>query len=88
MGLVALHRLAASFGGDGAGRRLGVLLLAFPTAFFLLAPYPESTALAFVAVSLVCARRGGGWLAGVCAAGATLTKYYLVVLAVDPVRRP
>ena len=80
--LTALHRLASSFGGDDMGGASVMLLLAFPTAFFLLAPYPESLALAFVAVALVCARRERWMLAGLCAAGATLTKYFLVVLAV------
>ena len=80
--LTALHRLASSFGGDDMGGASVTLLLAFPTAFFLLAPYPESLALAFVAVALACARRERWLLAGLCAAGATLTKYFLVVLAV------
>ena len=61
VGLVALHRLAASFGGDGLGGTSVVMLLAFPTAFFLLAPYPESTALALVAVSWCAPARDGGW---------------------------
>jgi hypothetical protein len=38
--------------------------------------------LAFVALALVCARSERWMLAGLCAAGASLTKYYLVVLAV------
>ncbi len=80
--LVALHRLAASFGGDAEGSAAAMLLLAFPTAFFLLAPYPESLALALVALALLCARNDRWMLAGLFAAGATLTKYYLVVLAV------
>jgi hypothetical protein len=82
VGLTALHRLAASFGDDDLGSASVLLLLAFPTAFFLLAPYPESLALALVAVGLLCARRGRWLAAGLCAAGASLTKYYLVILAV------
>jgi len=59
-----------------------MMLLAFPTAFFLLAPYPESLALAFVALALVSAKSERWLLAGVMAAGAAMTKYYLVVVAV------
>ncbi len=39
--LAALYRLAASFGGDDMGGTSVLLLLAFPTGFFLLAPYPS-----------------------------------------------
>ena len=66
-------------------RRRGVgddAALAFPTAFFLLAPYPESLALAFVALALVAARSERWMLAGVMAAGAAMTKYYLVIVVV------
>jgi hypothetical protein len=80
--LAALHRLASLHGGGDVGGASVMMLLAFPTAFFLLAPYPESLALALVALALVAARSGRWMLAGVMAAGATMTKYYLVIIVV------
>jgi|GEM_PF-883245 len=80
--IAALYRLASWDGGSTVGGASTIVLLAFPTAFFLLAPYPESLALAFVTLALVGARSGNWLFAGVMAAGATLTKYYLVIVAV------
>ena len=80
--LAALHRLASLHGGGDVGGASAMMLLAFPTAFFLLAPYPESLALAFVALALVAARSQRWMLAGVMAAGAAMTKYYLVIVVV------
>jgi len=80
--ITALYRLASLDGGNIVGGASTIMVLAFPTAFFLLAPYPESLALAFVTLALVAARSGYWLLAGLMAAGATLTKYYLVILAI------
>jgi hypothetical protein len=86
--IMAVYRLATLEGGaraDGGAGLAGstvILLLAFPTAFFLLAPYPESMTLALVALSFLAARRSHWLLAGVLAAGAALTKYYLALLIV------
>lgn len=59
------------------------MLVAFPTAFFLLAGYPESLALCLLVWSFIAARRGHWLLAGLGAAAATMTVFYLgvVVLA-------
>jgi hypothetical protein len=89
--LTALHRLVTLDGSLSAAGTTVMVLLAFPTSFFLLAPYPESLALALVVLSLLAARRGQWLLAGLCAAGVTLTKYYMalmvVVLAVELVQQ-
>jgi hypothetical protein len=80
--LWALQRLVIV---DADARTAGttvMLLLAFPTSFFLLAPYPESLALALVVLSLLAARRGRWLLAGICGAGVALTKYYMALLVV------
>lgn len=59
-----------------------LLLVAFPTAFFLLVDYPESLALAVVVWSWIAARSGHWIAAGLIAACAVMTKYYLVIIAV------
>ena len=85
--LTAVYRLATLDGGVGVAGTTVIMLLAFPTSFFLLAPYPEALALALVALSLLAARKGQWLVAGVLAAGLALTKYYMalmiVVLAVE-----
>ena len=80
--LAALHRLATIHGGREVGSASVTMLLVFPTAFFLLAPYPESLCLAFVTLALVSAESERWLLAGVLTAAAAMTKYYMVVLAV------
>lgn len=47
-------------------RRTLLLLLAYPLAFFLSAPYTEGLLLAFAAWSLWAARRGNWWVAAMC----------------------
>ena len=62
------------------GANVSVTLLAgFPTAFFLLAEYPESLALAFLVWAFVGARRGWWTIAGLAAAGAAATNFYLAI---------
>jgi len=80
--VAALHRLAVLRGGRDVASASAMMLVAFPTAFFLLAPYPESLCLALVALALVCAESQRWLLAGVLAAGASMTKYYMVIAAV------
>ena len=58
------------------------MLVAFPTAFFLLAGYPESLALCLLVWSFIAARRGHWWLAGLGAALATMTVFYLGIVVV------
>ena len=59
-----------------------VMLLAWPSAFFLVAPYPESLTLAVVTLSYLAVRRGHFVAAGLLAAAAVAGKSYLVVLLV------
>ena len=59
-----------------------VMLLAWPSAFFLVATYPESVTLAAVTLSFLTARRGHFVAAGLLAALAVAGKSYLVVLLV------
>jgi hypothetical protein len=80
--LVGLVRLADRDLGPGTTDVTVTLVVAFPTAFFLLASYPESLALAFVVWSFLAARAGRWWAAGVLAAGATMTNFYLVIVVV------
>ncbi len=78
-GLVHLTEL------DAERSRAGVavtLLVAFPTAFFLLTDYPDSLALALAVWAFIAARHRHWVLAGLCAAGAFMTKYYLAIVVV------
>ena len=65
MALAALHRLAVIHGDRDVGAASTMMLLAFPTAFFLLAPYPESLSLALVTSALLSAESDRRLLAGV-----------------------
>ena len=78
--LAALYRLVTIERNERVAGTTVLVLLAFPTAFFLLAPYPESLALAFVVLAFMAARQARWLLAGLLAAAATLTKYYLIVI--------
>jgi hypothetical protein len=67
---------------DERRARLTVLLMAlFPTAFFLFAPYSESTFLLFAASSLFAARLGKWWVAALAGALAATTRSIGVTLA-------
>ena len=59
-----------------------VLLLAWPSAFFLVSAYPESVTLAAATLAFLAARRGHFVAAGLLAAAAAMGKYYLVLLLV------
>jgi hypothetical protein len=80
--IAALCRVVTLDLGESVANSSVLLLLAFPTAFFLLAPYPESLALALTLLAFWAARRTHWLLAGVLAAAATLTKYYLAVIII------
>lgn len=67
---------------DERRARLTVVLMAlFPTAFFLFAPYSESTFLLFAATSLFSARLGKWWVAALAGALAAATRSIGVTLA-------
>jgi hypothetical protein len=81
--LVVLYRLAEhEFGTDVADRTI-LLMVAFPTAFFLSAAYNIGLFIAFAAASVYAMRRGHWWLAGITGALATATRSagILLVLA-------
>jgi hypothetical protein len=89
--LAVIHRLAAEDHGPNAARTTILLVLVWPTAVFLAAPYSEPLSLALVALSLLAARRERWVWAGLLAAAAMLSKYVLgmlvVALVVDHVVR-
>lgn len=80
--LAALWKLVELEAGRRAADGACVLLLAWPTAFFLVAAYPESVTLAAATLAFLAARRGHYVAAGLLAAAATMGKYYLVLLVV------
>ncbi len=80
--LAALWKLVDLEVGRQAADGACVLLLAWPSAFFLVATYPESVTLAAATVAFLAARRGHYVTAGVFAAAAAMGKYYLVLLLV------
>ncbi len=82
VGLAALWKLVDLEVGRRAADGACVLLLAWPSAFFLVAVYPESVTLAAATLAFLAARRRHYVTAGVLAAAATMGKYYLVLLAV------
>ncbi len=80
--LAVFGRLCELDRGPKTAGTATILVLAWPTAFFFLAPYPEALALALGAGSFLAARRRHWLWAGLLAAGATMTKYYLILLVV------
>ncbi len=90
--LVSMLALVAGLAGmvhvaelDGDRVRSGTavtLLVAFPTAFFLVIDYADALALALVVWAFVAVRHRRWALAGLFAAGAFLTKYYLAIVVV------
>ena len=75
-----LYQVAVMDVGRAAGYMTVILVAAFPTGFFLLAPYSESLFLALTLASLWFARRGQPWLAGVAGFAAALTRAQGVLL--------
>jgi hypothetical protein len=72
--LVLLHRLVARDLGPAVASRTILYLALAPTAFFLLAPYPEALFLALSVGVFLAARRGRFLLAGALAALAVLCR--------------
>lgn len=72
--LIVLHALTEEEYDRPMARRSVVLLAAFPTSFFFLAPYSESLFLLLTLVSLRAARRRGWLTAGVAGAAAAATR--------------
>lgn len=81
LALTALHRLVAEeFGGTVATTTV-VLMLMWPTSFFLGAVYTESPAILLVACAWLAARRQRWLLVGILLALLALTKFWLLVTA-------
>ena len=80
VGIAGLVHVADRDQGVPTSNLAVTLLVAFPTAFFLLAGYPESLALAFVVWAFVAARSGHWLLSGLAAAGAAMTNFYLAIV--------
>ncbi len=85
--LCALVAFAAIFllaSNESGTPRIAILtllfLLSFPYAFFLTAPYTESTFLAAAAIALLCARRGRWLPAAIAAYLATLSRSTGIIL--------
>lgn len=90
--LVLFHRWAREESGDESlARRATAYLVAFPTAFFLLAPYPESLSLLFTLLAMQSYRRRRWLWAGAAGVAASLTRPQGVALSavmlVDLLRR-
>lgn len=82
LGLVLLYRLAEDLGGKQMARSAVVGLAAFPTAFFLVAPYAESVLLATGAGALLAARRQSPALAGLLGGLAVLSRPFGVLVVI------
>jgi len=80
--LAALWKLVDLEVGPRAADGACVMLLAWPSAFFLVSTYPESVTLAAATLAFLAVRRGHYLAAGVLAAAAAMGKYYLVLLVV------
>jgi hypothetical protein len=80
--LAALWKLVDLEVGPRAADGACVMLLAWPSAFFLVSTYPESVTLAAATLAFLAVRRGHFVAAGVLATGAAMGKYYLVLLVV------
>jgi len=78
--LVMLHRLTAHELGSATADRTIYYLVAFPTAFFLVAPYNHSLFLLCATASLYAMRTGRWWVAGAMAALASGTRSVGVLL--------
>jgi hypothetical protein len=73
LALTVFYQLICLDFPSSIARRSVVLLMVFPTAFFLLAPYAESLALALVLITFWYARRSRWILATLAGIGAGLT---------------
>ncbi|MEU8073813.1 mannosyltransferase family protein [Catellatospora citrea] len=80
--LILVHRLATEMIGAEDARRTTVYLLAFPTAFYLVAAYNESLFVVLALASLYNMRRGRWWWAAMFAGYASATRMAGVMLGV------
>ncbi|WP_191841050.1 mannosyltransferase family protein [Catellatospora chokoriensis] len=80
--LILVHRLATEMIGAEDARRTTIYLLAFPTAFYLVAAYNESLFVALALASLYNMRRGRWWWAAMFAGYASATRMAGVMLGV------
>ena len=78
--LMMLYVLGRTELGDGSARRAVLYAAVFPTSFFFLAPYSESTFLLLALACLWAARRGRWGAAAAAGAGAALTRSIGIVL--------
>ncbi len=89
--LTFLYDLTRAEISDAAARTTVVLVCTFPSAFFLFAPYSESTFLLLAVLALWAARRERWALAGAVGFGAALTRNIGAVVAlallVDAIQR-
>src|SRR5262249_35316514 len=73
--LIILYKLAClDTGSKAIATNTLLLLVSFPTAFYMLAGYTESTFLAFVSGTFLAARQRRWWIAALLAAMAALTR--------------
>jgi Gpi18-like mannosyltransferase len=79
--LTVLHRLVAYEVGDAVAERTIFYFVAWPTAFFLAAPYNHSLFILLATGFLYAIRRGNWWLAGGLGALASGTRSVGVLLA-------
>lgn len=79
--LVVLYALTARELSEAHARTAVLLVAVFPTSFFFLAPYSESTFLLLSVTAFWCARRNRWALAALAAALAAMTRSIGVVLA-------
>lgn len=79
--LLVLHSLTALEFSEGHARTTVLLVAIFPTSFFFLAPYSESTFLLLSVTAFWCARRDRWALAALAAALAAMTRSIGIVLA-------
>jgi hypothetical protein len=78
--LCVLYVLTRTERSERTARRAVLYAAVFPTAFFFLAPYSESTFLLLVLVCLWAARRRRWWVAAAAGAAAALTRSLGLVL--------
>ena len=79
--LIVLYGLTTSEFSEAHARTAVMLLALFPTSFFFLAPYSESTFLLLAVTAFWCARRDRWALAALAAALAAMTRSTGIVLA-------
>jgi hypothetical protein len=80
--LAVLYRLVETRWGAHAAATTITVVLVYPGAFFLAAAYSEPMSLAAVALAMYGMQRRRWWLAGVAAAVAGVSKYFLLLVAV------